>query len=265
MLRGSRALNSNFLPQLILLTVFFVISSVYSFAQIRQVRSCEDSDYDCLDLEYARKISPVCKGDNECWRTEYTKIIESNPNAGAAYLGRGRYFGPNQPDLAIQDYYKSIELNPDYYQSYVAAALLFATTKNYDRALVEINRAMEVAQQEARDGGHRKKSYIHNAHINRGFIHLQKGDYERALADYNRAIELNPSGDRGYAGRGSVYTTLRDHDKAIADYSKAIELSPEDWFNYYFRGHLYVAHGEKAKGEADLEKSKKLREAEAKR
>jgi tetratricopeptide (TPR) repeat protein len=65
-----------------------------------------------------------------------------------------------------------------------------------------------------------------NAYLyyNRGNIHVQRQDYERAMEDYNRAIELDANLAEAYYNRGLVYAHKKQTDAAIADLSKAGEF-----------------------------------------
>lgn len=249
-----------------LLIMLFVLFVANSLAQNGKTPSCEETDYDCLTNEYGRVLASECKGkDDDCRVDQLTKILESNPSAGAAYLNRGRFLFAKDPDRAIQDFNTAIALNPSYFQTYISLGLLYLTQKrDYEQAIIVFNKAIEAASQETRYGGHRRLMYLHNAYINRGLAYLAKRDFDKALADYNKAIELSPNDDWGYSGRGLVYAVQQDYAKAIADYSQAIKLRPNDWLNYKERGNLYLKQGEKEKGEADLNKSKELKESEDK-
>ena len=182
--------------------LFFLLFGLFvvnAFGQNGQTSKCKEIDYDCLTNEHAKTIASDCKGkDYECFITQSTKIIESNPNDGAAYLSRGRISFAKEPDRAIQDFNKAIELNPNYFQTYISLGLLYATQKkDYDRAIIEFNKAIGATTQETRDVGHRRLMYPQNAYLNRGFAYLQKRDFDKALADYNKAIELNPNDNSG--------------------------------------------------------------------
>ena len=248
---------------LIYVPFVLAIAVVTSLGQGAVASQCKDSDYDCLNLEYGRFIADKCKGAGEsCPIAQYTKMLEANPFDGAAYLGRGRAFWGREPDFAVQDLRKAIEINPGYYQTYISLGILYcAVKKDCEQAVIEFSKAIEVADQERRDAGSRRRSYLQNAYVNRGSAYLQKRDFDLALADYNCAIELYPS-DSGFSGRTSVYAAQEEFDKAIADYTRAIELGPDNWLSYYVRGHLYLKQGDKSRGNADLKKSEELKKLE---
>ncbi len=80
------------------------------------------------------------------------------------------------------------------------------------------------------------------AYYNRGRLHLEKGELDKALADLDIAIKLNPQNAPAYDCRG---TTLQEKgllEPAIRDFNKAIELYPAFAGAYLNRGN---AHFEK--------------------
>ena len=60
------------------------------------------------------------------------------------------------------------------------------------------------------------------AYFNRGNVHDQMGEHERAIADYSEAIKLDPTDADVFNNRGQSYDTKGEPDLAIADYSQSI-------------------------------------------
>lgn len=63
-------------------------------------------------------------------------------------------------------------------------------------------------------------------YANRGLMHYQLQQWDRALADYSYAIELNGELDRAYSNRANLYASQQSWTAAIADYDQAIDLNP---------------------------------------
>ena len=88
---------------------------------------------------------------------------------------------------------------------------------NYDRALEEFSRAIELNPQFAL------------AFNNRGAVLVDLGDYKLALADYNMAIELDPQYVYAYYLRGLSYEELNETLNASVDLNRVLELSDDPW------------------------------------
>lgn len=93
-----------------------------------------------------------------------------------------------------------------------------------------------------------------DAHYSRGCTYGEMGEHEKAIADFNKAIQLDPNHALAYYNRGLAYQDMEEYDKAIADYDKAIELDPADADAYYNRGLAYDARCEVSKAVSDLQK-----------
>jgi tetratricopeptide (TPR) repeat protein len=78
--------------------------------------------------------------------------------------------------------------------------------------------------------------------VNRGIIHLHRGNNDRALADFDDAISLEPELAEGYTNRAAALIELRDYRGALEAVSRSLALSPlQPEKAYYISG---VAHEE---------------------
>jgi tetratricopeptide (TPR) repeat protein len=114
---------------------------------------------------------------------------------------------------------------------YVARGGEYWKTGDYDRAIADYGRALELDPDYA------------GAFVGRGLSYYGKGDIDRAIADVDRAIRLKPEYAEALAARGVMYSFKGDSDRAIADFDRAIRLKPGN-ANYYFnRGAAYMDSG----------------------
>ena len=156
-----------------------------------------------------------------------TRAINLAPRA-AWYSNRGVLYQDQQKyKLALDDYNKAIELNPNHANAYVNRGVLYKDLQKYDLALSDYSKAIDINPNDA------------NAYYNRGNLYYNQQKYELALSDYNKAIELNPNHANAYVNRGVLYKDLQKYDLALSDYSKAIDINPNDANAYYNRGNLY--------------------------
>ena len=115
-------------------------------------------------------------------------------------------------------------------QSLLFAASAAQLSKDYDRAILLLTRALRANSDQA-------IAYI--IHAYRGLAYYRKGELTKALSDYTAAIHLYPIAAITYRDRGHVYRELGDSDKAINDYNLAIKLNPKDADGYEARSSAY--------------------------
>ena len=72
------------------------------------------------------------------------------------------------------------------------AAMLIVIKGDFDRAIADFNRAIEL-----------KPDYA-EAYNNRGNAYSDKGDFDHAIADFSKAIELKPDFPIAYNNRSVV-------------------------------------------------------------
>jgi len=155
-------------------------------------------------------------------------FIEKDPNIAKAYYNRGNaYYRLNQYERAIEDYNKTIELNQNLAEPYNNRGLAYIGLGRYGMAIDDCSKAIEL------------NSNFAETYNNRGLAYIGLKKHERAIEDYNKAIELNPNLVWAYNNRGATYYGLKKHERAIEDYNKAIELNPNYAEAYNNRGNAY--------------------------
>ena len=118
-------------------------------------------------------------------------------------------------DKALNDFDKSIYINPKDPNIFIARGFLYANHfKNYNKALEDYSRAIDLDNKNARN-------YIIRGELLRDYIK----DYDKALIDYNMAVELEPNSDN-YNSRGLLHTLLNNPDEAIFDLTQSVRLNP---------------------------------------
>ncbi len=100
---------------------------------------------------------------------------------------------------------------------------------NYDEAIADFTKALEIDPNYAK------------AYGNRGITYAEKGQPDEAIADFNKALQINPKDAEAYTYRGWAYAYKGQFDQAITDYNKAIEINPKLTEAYLNRGVAYAA------------------------
>jgi tetratricopeptide (TPR) repeat protein len=80
--------------------------------------------------------------------------------------------------LAMEEFTRSIELDPDYYYAYYNRARVYYENGELESCLADYNKAIELSPDNV--------YWI----IERGFLYLELGDQEKAIVDLERSREL---------------------------------------------------------------------------
>lgn len=151
------------------------------------------------------------------------------------------------PDLAIRACSALIQADAGNPALYNRRGNAYRAKGNYDEAIADHTRAIDIDPQSA------------VAFSNRCFDFVHKMEPDRAIADCNKAIELNPKFSVAYFNRGMAFERKRAYDQAIADHSKAIEINPKLARAYNARAWTYFKAGKAALGLPDAQKALELR------
>lgn len=90
------------------------------------------------------------------------------------------------------------------------------------------------------------------AFLNRGIVHLDAGETDRAIADFTDATRLNPQYPAPYAHRADAYKEKGQFDRALADMTTVIALRPDDPDAYADRGEIQAKLGNTESAIADF-------------
>ena len=101
----------------------------------------------------------------------------------------------------------------------------------YDQAILDYNKALEINPKDA-------LAYYH-----RGISYEKKGQYDQAISNYTKALEINPRDTGAYYNRGMAYGNKGQYDHAILDYTKALEFNPRFTEAYNNRGVALYGQG----------------------
>ena len=168
------------------------------------------------------------QGNIELALEDYNKAIEINPNYVHVNFNRGLvYHNQGNIQLALEDYNKSIKIDSNYTDAYNNIGSIYYEQGKNKLALKNFNRVIKMNPRYA------------GVYNNRGLVYEKLGQKELALKDYNKAIEIDPNLSESYLNRGSVYEKLEQKELALKDYNKAIEIDPNRAKFYINRGLFY--------------------------
>src|ERR1700733_966684 len=173
-----------------------------------------------------------------------------------------------------------INKNPNDYRLYVSRSVVQEHMGNFEAALVDANKAMQI---NGRDPA---------VFAQRANVEMRRKDMNGAIRDYSSAIALDPSRADYFENRGCAYLMDKRYKEARADCVQGLKLDPtsapaysnmgellyktSDFQNaidyctealrresnlpdaYFFRGSSYAKLGKRHEADLDLQKAKEL-------
>jgi tetratricopeptide (TPR) repeat protein len=164
------------------------------------------------------------------------------------YLLAWNYLEIHDTNRALIHFQRSLEIDPDYYDSYMYMGYIYKLRKD-NKAEFYYNNALRIdpAGNKALLGRANyylsvdslylaiddyKKVLIHNpdhreANYNMGYIHFLLKQYEASIQFFSTAIQVFPQYKEAYYGRGKAYLYLNNVEMALKDFKKALEIEPD--------------------------------------
>jgi len=124
---------------------------------------------------------------------------------------------------------KAIELFPKNATLYSNRGLALQELKQLDAAVASYDKAIAL-----------KADYA-EAYSNRGVALKELKRYDEAFVAYDKAIVLKPDLENAWLGRGNVFYDLKRYDEAFAAYDKAIALKPDLENAWLGRGNVFYS------------------------
>jgi tetratricopeptide (TPR) repeat protein len=148
-------------------------------------------------------------------------------------------------DAALGSVMEGAHITP--WEAYIWRANCYALLGEYDVALQDYNRALELNPGDA--------SGFHN----RAVTHFHLGDHQAAIADYTQAIHIEPDLTIAYFNRAISHSSLGDHQAAVADYTEAIRIKPDYAEAYFNRAAAYKDLGDQSAAIADYTQAVRIK------
>ncbi|MCE7995480.1 MAG: tetratricopeptide repeat protein [Roseivirga sp.] len=148
---------------------------------------------------------------------------------------------------AIEKFNLALDKNPDNERLLSIRAVSYAALSNYEKAMADLNRAIEVAPLYA------------STYFKMGRIKEHFGDVDGALEAFKKAASLAPGNSNAYEKIGSIYhLEKKNYKRAHEAFDKALEIDPFFAEGHYFRGVAAMVLGNDRAALADLMKAESL-------
>ncbi|MEW5801530.1 MAG: tetratricopeptide repeat protein [bacterium] len=168
------------------------------------------------------KSAPSSKDDSAQAKEHFQKGVE--------------YSRSDKADLAILEYRKALEFDPNLSLAYVNIGMSYIQKKDFDTAVQELKKAI----------GRDPKLKI--ARFNLWWAYRQKGKYDEGISELKKVLEIDPNDGNAYQNLGDSYLSDKKvFPDAIRAYAKGLALNKESVALRQKLGKAYELNGEWSK------------------
>jgi tetratricopeptide (TPR) repeat protein len=194
----------------------------------------------CLSYMTFRQ-SGIWRNSIELW----TSVIEKGKakNSLAYYQRAVAFSRAAKFDRAIEDYNRTLALEPYHYQAYVGRGEVFLNTGRLSEAAADFETAVAL------------KPSDYQYHDKLGLIYGNSGRLEKAIESFTRSTTLNPKNPTAFLNLGYSYFLNGEPDRALENYNRAIEMDQTLAKAYLNRGNLFLRLNNKERAVEDLRKA----------
>jgi protein O-mannosyl-transferase len=119
--------------------------------------------------------------------------------------------------------------------------------KNYDKAIVEYNHALQM------------DSTYYQAWSNRGVVYNNIGKHELAIHDFTKCLNYKPNDIDALLGRANSLSAINRFKEALPDYDIYLKIKPDDSKGFMWRGMAYSKLGKNDLAMPDFEHSREMK------
>jgi tetratricopeptide (TPR) repeat protein len=179
------------------------------------------------EKHYIRYREAELSGNHALAIEELQKIIERYPQEKQAFLAQAVVYSGllSQPEEAIRQLNKAIEIDPLYKFAYNMLAYAYNDIGNFEKSIWAINKYISLAPDEA------------NPYDSRGEIYAFNGKVEQAIESFRQAEERKP----GFSldNLGHMYLFKREYARAESCYKALASSNEKDTRS---EGRTYLAY-----------------------
>ena len=170
--------------------------------------------------------------------------LGKNPTYAPAYLYRGVVHSRNrQPDQALENLNRAIELDSSLVEAYKERARIFIELNEHVRAALDLTAAAEL---DPSDG---------EIPAMRGLTNMNRFLYDAAVADFTKALESLVRDPRILYDRATVFLKMDEQHLALADLDAVLRVRPDSARALSLRGIARFNLGQVTRAREDFQKS----------
>jgi protein O-mannosyl-transferase len=162
----------------------------------------------------------------------YRKSIEINPNYDEAQNNIGYVLAKKgKPEESIPYYFASLRLNPNRAEVHNNLGNAYADLGKLDEAIAEYQAALKI------------NTNYSDAYNGIGISLAKKGDLAGAAHWLGEALRLNPKNVSSHSNLGNVYAMQGKFEQAAAEYKMVLEQNPDDGLTHNNLANILAEQG----------------------
>lgn len=155
------------------------------------------------------------KGDGPGAIASFRSVLKDQPDSPDVLGLLGEAHALNrEPELAREHFHKAVEANPRNVAGRLRYARFLAGQGDHATALKEIDRALQVAADDA------------GALAAKAELQVNRQDFAGAESTLRRLKSAHPRSSAGYYLAGQLYARQRRHEQALKEFEQALSLEP---------------------------------------
>lgn len=182
-----------------------VMSLVFLLFSVRTIARNVDWKDNTTLHESGLKTAPNSAWVHYIYAMDFSEKVNKSNDAGQ----KKEYAG-----IAISEFQKSIEINPDFLISYYEMGTVYKSIGDFDNAAKLFKKSLQM------------KPDFAVAQYDFGSILFQRKDYATAVDYFIKATQNNPKLGNAFLAAGACYRNLYDYKNAIVYFEKALEFAP---------------------------------------
>ncbi len=133
---------------------------------------------------------------------------------------------------ALKDINKVMELAPESPVAYYNLSVFLTSQEDYNQSIEKLHRAIKL------------KPDMYEAWYNLGGMYDKIGDFFNAIIAYQNVLNINPKMHEAWHNLGVIYKEKKDFLNAIEAYKQALRIKPDKSESWYNLGILYFEQSE---------------------
>jgi serine/threonine protein kinase/tetratricopeptide (TPR) repeat protein len=219
---------------------------------IEKAKSFSEKVTDKEKLFIEASYASVIDKNPEKYSAILQNIVKRYPKEKLAHDLLGRYYQGREPDKAIEECNKVLELDPKYGLALNQIAYIYAGKRNYESAIEYFKKYASASPGDANPFDSMAEAYF------------WMGKLDEAIAKYKEALEVKPDFYMSMHNIQYVYAFKEDYSEALKWIDKYIEIAPSAGVKragYLWKGFYHYWLGSFEKSLIDLQRAEDLAEA----